>query len=159
MVVLGLVIFLGLRIVPWLLEIIAATRSRELFLLAVVVIVLGTAIVTEEAGLSIALGAFLAGLIVSESDFSHQVLADIIPLREAFATLFFVSVGMLLDLNYVADHLWTVLLITFVVLVGKMIIITGTVRAFGLPLTAAVLVGVLLPQIGEVSFILAGRGV
>ena len=157
-VVLGLVIFLGLRIVPRLLEVIAATASRELFLLAVVVIALGTAIVTEEAGLSIALGAFLAGLIVSESDFSHQVLADIIPLREAFATLFFVSVGMLLDLSYVSDHLGAVVLVTFVVLAGKMLILTGTVRAFGLPLTSAVLVGVLLPQIGEVSFILAGEG-
>lgn len=157
-VVLGLVIFLGLRIVPWLLEIIVATASRELFLLAVVVIALGTAITTQEAGLSIALGAFLAGLIVSESDFSHQVLADIIPLREAFATLFFVSVGMLLDLSYVTEHIGVVLLITCIVLAGKMLILTGTVRAFGLPLTSAVLVGVLLPQIGEVSFILAGEG-
>jgi CPA2 family monovalent cation:H+ antiporter-2 len=157
-VVLGLVIFLGLRIVPWLLERVVATASRELFMLAVVVIALGTAITTEEAGLSIALGAFLAGLIVSESDFSHQVLADIIPLREAFATLFFVSVGMLLDLSYVTHHVGVVVLVTLLVLVGKMLILTGTVRAFGLPLTSAVLVGVLLPQIGEVSFILAGEG-
>ncbi len=157
-VVLGLVIFLGLRIVPWLLERIVATASRELFLLAIVVIALGTAIATEEAGLSIALGAFLAGLIVSESDFSHQVLADIIPLREAFATLFFVSVGMLLDLSYVTHNLSVVFLVTIVVLAGKFLILTGTVRAFGLPLTSAVLVGVLLPQIGEVSFILAGEG-
>jgi monovalent cation:H+ antiporter-2, CPA2 family len=157
-VVLGLVIFLGLRIVPWLLERIVATASRELFLLAIVVIALGTAIATEEAGLSIALGAFLAGLIVSESDFSHQVLADIIPLREAFATLFFVSVGMLLDLSYVTHHTGVVLLVTAIVLIGKFLILTGTVRAFGLPLTSAVLVGCLLPQIGEVSFILAGEG-
>ncbi|HEX5164210.1 MAG TPA: cation:proton antiporter [Thermomicrobiales bacterium] len=157
-VVIGLVIFLGLRIVPRLLEVIAETASRELFLLAVVVIALGTAITTQEAGLSIALGAFLAGMIVSESDFSHQVLADIIPLREAFATLFFVSVGMLLDLSYVSHHLGVVVLITIVVLVGKMLILTGVVRGFGLPLTSAVLVGVLLPQIGEVSFILAGEG-
>jgi len=157
-IVLGLVIFLGLRIVPWLLEHVVATASRELFLLAIVVIALGTAITTEEAGLSIALGAFLAGLIVSESAFSHQVLADIIPLREAFATLFFVSVGMLLDLSYVSHHIGVVVLVTLIVLVGKMLILTGTVRGFGLPLASAVIVGALLPQIGEVSFILAGEG-
>lgn len=157
-VVLGLVIFLGLRIVPWLLDVLAGTASRELFLLSVVVIALGTAIATERAGLSIALGAFLAGLIVSESDFSHQVLADIIPLREAFSTLFFVSVGMLLDLTYVGQHLGVVVLLTAVILVGKMLILTGAVRAFGLPLTSAVLAGVLLSQIGEVSFILASEG-
>ncbi|MDQ3547899.1 MAG: cation:proton antiporter, partial [Chloroflexota bacterium] len=157
-VVLGLVILLGLRFVPWLLERIAATASRELFLLAVVVIALGTAIGTEEAGLSIALGAFLAGLIVSESDFSHQVLADIIPLREAFSTLFFVSVGMLLDLTYVREHIGIVVLMTLVIIIGKLLILTGTVRALGLPMTSAIFVGVLLSQIGEISFILAGEG-
>ncbi|HBY46866.1 MAG TPA: hypothetical protein DEU95_12440, partial [Chloroflexi bacterium] len=94
--VLAAVLILGLRLVPILLELVERTKSRELFVLSIIVIALGAALVTEWAGLSIALGAFLAGLIVSESDFSHQVLVDITPLRDAFATLFFVSIGMLL---------------------------------------------------------------
>lgn len=157
--VLAGVVILGVRLVPAVLERVAATNSRELFLLAVIVIALGTAVATQQAGLSLALGAFLAGLVVSESDFSHQVLADIIPLREAFATLFFVSIGMLLDGGYVVDHLGTVTLVIGAIIVGKTIILAGIVRAFSVPASSAVLVGILLAQIGELSFILASEGV
>lgn len=157
--VLATVIFLGIRLVPAVLERVASTNSRELFLLAVIVIALGTAVATQQAGLSLALGAFLAGLVVSESDFSHQVLADIIPLREAFATLFFVSVGMLLDVGYVFDHLATILLIVVAIIAGKALILAGIVRAFSVAAPSALLVGILLAQIGELSFILASEGV
>jgi monovalent cation:H+ antiporter-2, CPA2 family len=157
-VVLGLVVLLGLRLVPWLLEIVAGTGSRELFMLAVIVIALGTALGTEQAGLSLAVGAFLAGLVVSESDFSHQVLADIIPLREVFATLFFVSIGMLLNVSYLTHHIAVVLIVITAIVLGKFVILAGVTRGFGLPLSSALLVGVFLSQIGEFSFILASEG-
>jgi monovalent cation:H+ antiporter-2, CPA2 family len=154
--VLGAVILLGLRLVPWLLNIVASTGSRELFMLAVIAIALGTALATEQAGLSLAVGAFLAGLVVSE--FSHQVLADIFPLREVFATLFFVSIGMLLDPDFLRANAGAVMLVVGAIIIGKLLILTGVARGFGLPTTNALLVGVLLAQIGEFSFILASEG-
>ena len=99
---LAAVIVLGTRFVPRLLYAVARTGSRELFLLTVVLIALGTALASHEAGLSFALGAFLAGIVVSESEFDSQVLAEIIPLRDLFATLFFVAVGMLLEPGFVS---------------------------------------------------------
>jgi CPA2 family monovalent cation:H+ antiporter-2 len=157
-VVLAGVIILGMRLVPRLLNLIAETRSRELFLLAVIVIALGTSVATDEAGLSFALGAFLAGLIVSESDFSHQVLADILPLRDAFATLFFVSIGMLVDVQMIFDRPFTILGVILLATFGKLLIFTFIVRGFGIPALGALLTGALLAQIGEVSFILASEG-
>ncbi|MGH2560941.1 MAG: cation:proton antiporter, partial [Thermomicrobiales bacterium] len=96
---------IGSRVVPRILFFIAQHESRELFLLTIVVIALGTAYASHEVGLSLALGAFLAGLVVSESEFDSQVLAEIIPLRDLFSTLFFVSVGMLIDVGFVFRHL------------------------------------------------------
>jgi CPA2 family monovalent cation:H+ antiporter-2 len=157
-VVLAGVIILGMQLVPKLLNLIAETRSRELFLLAVIVIALGTSVATEEAGLSFALGAFLAGLIVSESDFSHQVLADILPLRDAFATLFFVSIGMLVDVQMIFDRPLTILGVILLATFGKLLIFAFIVRGFGIPTLGALLTGALLAQIGEVSFILASEG-
>lgn len=154
-VVIGLVFVLGQRLVPRVLEVVARTGSRELFLLSVIVIALGTALATERAGLSLALGAFLAGLIVSESDYSHQVLADIIPLRDSFATLFFVSVGMLIDLPFVLDHLAIVALLITLVIIGKVVMISVPLRMFGMRWESALLAGAVLCQIGEFSFILA----
>jgi len=155
--VLAAVLILGLRLVPILLELVERTKSRELFVLSIIVIALGAALVTEWAGLSIALGAFLAGLIVSESDFSHQVLVDITPLRDAFATLFFVSIGMLLDLRLVADHPWAVAGLVLLVVFGKTVILAGVLRLFNLSRASAVMAGVLLAQVGEVSFIVASE--
>lgn len=152
------VVVLGVRVAPWLFERVAGTASRELFLLTVIVVALGTALVTEAAGLSLALGAFLAGIVVSETDFRHQVVAEIVPLREAFATLFFVSIGMLLDLSLLRERPGLALLFIGVIAVVKFAVFVGVVRGFGLPAGAAVLVGVLLAQIGEFSLILAGEG-
>jgi len=155
--VLAAVMILGLRLVPALLELVERTKSRELFVLAIMVIALGAALVTERAGLSIALGAFLAGLIVSESDFSHQVLVDITPLRDSFATLFFVSIGMLLDLNLVLSQLFTIIALVLIVVIGKTAILAGVLRGFQLSRSSSLMAGVLLAQVGEVSFIVASE--
>lgn len=149
---------LGTRLVPWLLARVAATRSRELFLLAVVTLALGTALGARALGLSLAFGAFLGGLVVSESDLSHQVVAEILPLRDVFATLFFVSVGMLLDPAFLVANLGAVLVVGVVIVVGKALISTGATLLFGFAGPPALLAGLALAQIGEFSFVLAQLG-
>lgn len=152
------VILLGTRLVPKLLYIVARAGSRELFLLCVVMIALGTALASHEAGLSFALGAFLAGIVVSESEFDSQVLAEIAPLRDLFATLFFVAMGMLLDPRFVLDH-WAMLLAAIAALViGKTLITGGAFLAAGVDHRTTTLAAVLLAQMGEFSFVLAGVG-
>jgi CPA2 family monovalent cation:H+ antiporter-2 len=150
---------LGTRVVPWLLQQIAIARTRELFLLGVVALALGTALVTQAAGLSIAFGAFLAGLVVSESEFRTQVIAEVLPLRDLFASLFFVSVGMLINPVTLLDQLGWVALVAAVVLVGKTVIVTAIVLALKLPGRVALLSGLALAQVGEFSFVLARIGV
>ena len=152
-------VFVGTRVVPWLLGLVARTGSRELFLLCVVVLALGTALGTQVFGLSLAFGAFLAGLIVSESELSHQAVGEILPLRDLFATLFFVSVGMLLDPFFVVRNLPAVLLVAAVVILGKVLLVTVLVRALGYAARLALMVGLALAQIGEFSFVLARLGV
>ncbi len=149
---------LGTRLVPPLLFLVARTGSRELFLLAVVLIALGTALASHEAGLSFALGAFLAGLIVSESEFDSQVLAEVIPLRDLFATLFFVAVGMLLEPGFILDHVWLVLGAVVALVLGKLLIAGGAFLAAGVDHRTATLSATLLAQMGEFSFVLAGVG-
>lgn len=157
-VALVLVIVLGTRLVPRLLYAVARMESRELFLLIVVLIALGTALASQEAGLSLALGAFLAGLVVSESEYDRQVLSEIIPLRDIFATLFFVSIGMLVDPQYIASHVPQVALFTGALVFGKMIIIGGALLTAGVNHTTATLVAVFMAQMGEFSFVLAAAG-
>ncbi len=149
---------LGTRLVPRILFLVARTGSRELFLLAVVLIALGTALASHEAGLSFALGAFLAGLIVSESEFDSQVLAEVIPLRDLFATLFFVAVGMLLEPGFILDHVWLVLGAVVTLVLGKLLIVGGAFLAAGVDHRTATLAAAILAQIGEFSFVLAGVG-
>ena len=158
-VALLLVIVVGTRLVPPILYAVARTESRELFLLTIVVIALGTAVASEAAGLSLALGAFLAGLVVSESEFDHQVLAEIIPLRDIFATLFFVAVGMLLEPGYIIDHLPLILGLVATLVVGKLLITGGAFLAAGVDHRTSTLSAILLAQMGEFSFVLAGVGV
>ena len=110
-VVLGGMLVLGLQVVPYFLSHIARLRSRELFIIAVFFLVIGTASVSVFLGLSIALGAFIAGMLVSETEYSHQALADVIPLRDIFASFFFVSIGMLTDLQFIAENLGPIMLI------------------------------------------------
>lgn len=144
--------------VPRLLEHIVRTRSRELFLLTVVVLGLGTAWLTSLAGLSLALGAFIAGLLISESEYSHQALAEILPFRDSFNSLFFVSIGMLMDPRVLLEHPFLILIMVATVFIGKFITGAGAVLSAGVPLRSAVLAGVALSQVGEFSFILAQEG-
>lgn len=149
---------LGTRLVPPLFRLVAATGSRELFLLTVVAIALGVALATSVAGLSLGLGAFLAGLVVSESEFEEQVLTDIVPVRDLFATLFFVAVGMLIDPRMLIDNWQKILILTAVLVVGKLLIVGGAYLAAGVDHRTATLAAVVLAQMGEFSFVLAGSG-
>ena len=155
------VVVLARKVVPVILERVAATRSRELFLLTVVALCFLTAWITSLADVSLALGAFLAGLIVSESPYSTQALSEVLPLRTVFNAAFFVSVGMLLDLNVLLDMLPLVLGAAAVVLIVKALITTFSLLALRMPLRIASGTGLLLAQIGEFSFVLdvAGRNV
>jgi CPA2 family monovalent cation:H+ antiporter-2 len=149
---------LGTGLVPPLLRVVARTGSRELFMLAIVAIALGVALATHAAGLSLGLGAFLAGIVVSESEFEERVLADIIPIRDIFATLFFVAVGMLIDpLTLIAQ--WPLVLAFAVLLVvGKLLITGGALLAAGVDHRTSTLAAVFMAQMGEFSFVLASAG-
>ncbi len=145
-------------LVPKLLEHIVRTRSRELFLLTIVVLGLGTAWLTSLIGLSIALGAFLAGLIVSESEYSHQAMAEVLPFRDSFNSLFFVSIGMLLDPRVLISHPVLILTLVVAVVLGKFLTGMGAVLAAGAPFRSAILSGIAIAQVGEFAFILAQQG-
>ncbi|MEE7559559.1 Kef family K(+) transporter, partial [Xanthomonas sp. Kuri4-2] len=150
----------GRRVIPWSLEKVAATGSRELFTLSVLAIALGVAFVSATLfGVSFALGAFFAGMLLKESELSHKAASDSLPLRDAFAVLFFVSVGMLFDPNILIEHPWQVLATFLTITVGKSAAAFVIVRAFGHPTGTALTISTSLAQIGEFSFILAGLGV
>lgn len=151
----ALMLFAGARIVPRLLSLIARTGSRELFILAFVAGALGIATGAAAFGLSVALGAFVAGVVVSETETSHQVAADVVPLRDAFAVLFFVSVGMLMDLEEVWKNFDLFLVVTLAVLFGNATIAFLTAAVFPYPGRTALTVGAGLAQLGEFSFIIA----
>jgi monovalent cation:H+ antiporter-2, CPA2 family len=155
-----LMLIVGRRAIPWLLEKSAGTGSRELFTLAVLAIALGVAFGAAELfGVSFALGAFFAGMLLNESKLSHQAASDSLPLRDAFAVLFFVSVGMLFDPNILLTQPLAVLATCLIIVVGKSLAALLIVRAFGHPLSTSLTVAASLAQIGEFSFILAGLGV
>jgi CPA2 family monovalent cation:H+ antiporter-2 len=155
---LALMLLVGTRAFPWLVERVARTGSRELFLLVTTGLALGLGYATYLAGLSYALGAFVAGVILSESDYSHQALSDIIPLRDVFSLLFFASVGMLLDPAQLLAH-WRTVLITVVVLsAGKAVIFWAVTRGFGYRNVVPIASALGLFQIGEFSFVLARAG-
>jgi monovalent cation:H+ antiporter-2, CPA2 family len=149
----------GVKLVPMALGHAAVTRTRELFLLGVVALALGTALITQFAGLSLAFGAFLAGLVVAESEYRTQVIAETLPLRDLFASLFFVSVGMLIDPRVLLSQAGLIAGLGAVVVVGKVGIVAVIVIALGLPARVALLAGLSLAQIGEFSFVLARVGV
>lgn len=154
----GAVAFLARRAMPRLLHLLAGTRTREIFLLGGLAVCLGMAWLTHALGFSLALGAFLAGLVISESEYSHQVFADVTPLRDLLASIFFLSVGMLVDLRYVAGHLAVVVGIAAGVIVLKAVVAALAVAAVGYPARIRVLVGLGLAQIGEFSFVLMEVG-
>ncbi|HSH63050.1 MAG TPA: YbaL family putative K(+) efflux transporter [Methyloceanibacter sp.] len=156
----AVMLIVGKRVIPWILHYMAHTGSRELFRLSVFVIALGTAFAAAELfGVSFALGAFFAGMILSESALSQQAAQETLPLRDAFAVLFFVSVGMLFNPSIVVTAPIPVIATLLIILVGKSIAAFGIVRAFGYSTATALTISASLAQIGEFSFILAGLGV
>ncbi|KAM3103045.1 cation:proton antiporter [Phormidesmis sp. 146-12] len=148
----------GIWVIPPLLRLLAKTESRELFLLGVVAICLGIALLTEHLGLSIEMGAFVAGLMISEAEYADQTLTYVEPLRDIFASLFFASIGMLIDPGFLWNNLELILGLVALVFIGKFIIITPLVRLFRYPLKTALIAGLGLAQIGEFSFVLASEG-
>jgi monovalent cation:H+ antiporter-2, CPA2 family len=154
-----LMLLAGARLLPWLLDVVARTGSRELFTLAVVALALGIAFGAAELfGVSFALGAFVAGVVINESDHSHRAAADSQPLQDAFAVLFFVSVGMLFDPGIPVRQPFRVLAALAIIVLGKSLVACLIVRAFQYPVGPALTVAASLAQIGEFSFMLAGLG-
>jgi CPA2 family monovalent cation:H+ antiporter-2 len=156
----AIMMIVGRRAIPWLLHQIAYTGSRELFRLAVLAIALGVAFGAAQLfDVSFALGAFFAGMMLSESELSHEAAAETLPLRDAFAVLFFVSIGMLFSPAILVTDGWAVLATVFIILIGKSAAAYAIVKAFKHPTRTALVISASLAQIGEFSFILAGLGV
>jgi len=156
----GLMLIVGVRFFPWLLSQVEKTGSRELFTLAVIALALGVAFGSAKLfGVSFALGAFFAGVVVNESDLSHRAASELQPLQDAFTVLFFVAVGMLFDPSILIRQPLQVLAVLAIVVVGKSLAAFGIVRALGGSMRTALVVSAALAQIGEFSFILSGLGV
>jgi CPA2 family monovalent cation:H+ antiporter-2 len=155
---LGVIVLFSTRVVPRLMAWVARWNSRELFFLSTITLAVGVGYVAFVFGLSMALGAFVAGLVVNESEYAHQALSDVIPLRDLFGMLFFVSVGMLLDPALLGQQLGMLALVVLVIVVGKAAILAGVVRAFGYWNVVPLAVGLTLFQVGEFAFVLARVG-
>ena len=156
--IIGIALVSGLWLLPWLMGRIGGVRSRELFLLTTLTLCLGAAVGTQIFGLSMVFGAFLIGVVLRGTAFGHQAVAEITPLRDVFATLFFVSLGMLLDPQFVLDQWVAVLTTVGIVVLIKTLVIFGIVRLFGHTNRIAVMSGAGLFQIGEFGFIIAQGG-
>jgi CPA2 family monovalent cation:H+ antiporter-2 len=146
--------YLGTKVIPPIMTHVARTQNHELFLLVTLAISLGTAAVTQMIGLSLALGAFLAGLIISASEYGHETLARLLSLRDAFVALFFVTIGILIDPRVIIENLPLLSTMIGLIVAGMFLIWTTIVRLFGYSWTTAFLVGIGLTQIGEFSFVL-----
>ncbi|HOI15462.1 MAG TPA: cation:proton antiporter, partial [Geobacteraceae bacterium] len=145
-------------LVPWIFGQVVKVRSRELFLLTILFIGFGTAWITAQVGLSLALGAFIAGLAISESEYSHQALGDIMPFRDAFMSLFFISVGMLLDPAVLLKHPLLIASLVVTIILIKTLVTTGAAMSLGISMRIALISGLALAQIGEFSFVLCQSG-
>lgn len=155
----AIALVVGPRVMPWVLRQVARTGSRELFTLCVLAVALGIAYASAEVfGVSFALGAFFAGMVLNESDLSHKAASNSLPLQDAFAVLFFVSVGMMFDPNVIFREPLMVLGVLALIMIGKSLISLFLVLGLGYPLSTALIVSASLAQIGEFSFILAGLG-
>jgi len=148
------ILLLAVLIVPRILKLVARTRQRQLFILAVFVICLGTAWLVTKSGASLAIGAFLAGLVVSGSDYRHQALADMISFRDVFASLFFVSIGMLLSPDIILTNLIPIMAILVAILIGKAVFVFISAAILKMPFRVCLIAGIALAQVGEFSFIL-----
>lgn len=145
-------------VVPSLLYHIVKLRSPEVFIIFVVLMILGTAWLTAQFGLSLALGAFIAGMVLSESEYSHQIVADVLPFRDVFNSVFFVSIGMLLSVSALVADFPVVLAWVLALIIGKTLLVLAVVRLLGYSLRVATMTGMGLAQVGEFSFILAKAG-
>ena len=159
LIILVIVFISAQHIVPRLLYLVARTRNKELFLLSVLTLCFGVAWLTSSLGLSLTIGAFLAGLIISESEYSNEAISNIFPFQAFFISFFFVSVGMLLNLDFVLHQPLTILALAFAIIAIKTFTGGVTTLVLGLPIRTAVLVGIALSQIGEFSFVLAKTGI
>jgi CPA2 family monovalent cation:H+ antiporter-2 len=156
----GVMLIFGRRVIPWTMHRIAHTGSRELFRLGVLAIALGVAFGASKLfGVSLALGAFFAGMVLAESELSHRAAQESLPLRDAFAVLFFVSVGMLFDPNILIDKPIPLIATIFIIVIGKSLAAFLIVLLFKKPVATALTISASLGQIGEFSFILAALGV
>ncbi len=158
--IVGLVVvfFSARKVVPFLLHQVIRLKNREMFFLLVVLLCLGTAWITYSLGLSLALGAFLAGLIVSESEYSHHIVAQVMPFRDYFSSIFFISIGMLLHIHYFVGHWPLLLALTILLVTAKTLLVVVTAKTLRYPIRSALLAGLGLAQIGEFSFLLAQQG-
>ena len=155
----GGIIFVGTRwLVPWLLHKIALAKSQELFTMSIFLICLSIALLTSEMGMSLAFGAFLAGLMISDSEYSHQAFGNLIPFKDTFTSFFFVSIGMLLNMDFVIHHFSLVLLSVGLILIVKTAVAGATGFILGHTFKGTILVGLALSQVGEFSFLLAKIG-
>jgi CPA2 family monovalent cation:H+ antiporter-2 len=156
--VLAGLLLLARFLMPLIVYQLANIRSREAFTIGVILLLLGTAYITHSFGLSFALGAFIAGLILSESDYNHQIVSDILPLRDSFNSIFFVSIGLLLNIQFVLENVLLISSLTLGILIVKTLVIVAIVYFMKYPLRIGILAGLSLAQIGEFSFVLAQAG-
>lgn len=159
--VIGLVLVSARWLVPAMLHEVVKSRSRELFVITIILLCLGTAFLTFEMGLSLALGAFLAGIVISESEYASQAISDVLPFKESFTGLFFISIGMLMDLRFLAGNLPPIAAVVLAIVLLKLATATAAAVLIGQPLRSALQSAVYISQIGEFSFVLAvaGKGV
>jgi CPA2 family monovalent cation:H+ antiporter-2 len=158
-IILVIAVFASRYLMPKIMLQLANLRLREAFTIGVVFLILGLSYLTESIGLSLALGAFIAGLILSETDFSHQVIADIIPLKDAFNSMFFVSIGLLLNLSYVIQFPYLILIATIGIILLKSLIIFLIIIFQKYPPRIGIVTGIGLAQVGEFSFVLSQAGI
>jgi CPA2 family monovalent cation:H+ antiporter-2 len=155
---LGIILVLSKYLMPKIMYQLANLRMREAFTIGTILILLGTAYLTYSLGLSLALGAFIAGLILAESEYSHQIISDILPLKDSFNSIFFVSVGLLLNISFVFDFPVLIAVVTVSVILFKALIILGIITVMKYPVRVGLLTALGLAQIGEFSFVLAQAG-
>ena len=157
--VVAIIIILAKFLMPKILFQLAKLRIREVFTIGVVLLLLGTAYLTYSLGLSFAIGAFIAGLILSESDFSHQVVSEVLPFKDLFNSIFFISIGLLLDIHFLFSYPFILIGTAAGIILLKSFITTGIVKLMKYPLRIAILTGIGLAQIGEFSFVLSQAGI
>lgn len=159
LLVLFLIIIIGVRLIPFILKYVAKLNSRELFLITITAVGLGIGYLTHVFGLSLAFGAFVAGMVISESDYSHQALNDIIPLRDIFGLVFFSSIGMLLDPVFISSNFLKIIFLVLLITAGKFTVFSSLAIVFKYHNIIPLALGLGLAQIGEFSFVLARTGV